>query len=636
MENKRTEELRKYKNTIKSKLMASIAMLLVSSILLSSTTYAWFILSTAPEVTGMATTVGSNGSLEIALLNNETAQDMYTISAGVGDSYANRVVTEANETWGNILELGDASYGLGKVTLYPAALNMQDNGTSLVNLYSPLSIPEYGTDGRVAQLSAEQIVSGKYEAESNGFAGAEADFGVRAIGTAESVDPVAKALREAKSFYRTQMSNAVSAATNALNGTGGANAQAVTKLLVAGVLEKYPDEGYSIVVTAGDKAALGQMINGLNTSVTYIENALKLYVVGYEAAKNNRVVSDANMSLSDYSYMSSYAEKLSALKATIASAQEKYAAAQADEVNNSYNDVLAILVDQTGAYVGDKLISSLGKSDVVSLLSGAQINIRKGLLADVADFVNNYKSDPYSFAVTEVDSGDEMQANGAVMTAYPNDGVNAYLPYLQTNETDGLNNLQTQDNATGATVITTQYGYVIDMAFRASTATNLMLTPAVARVDGETATQGSGSTFTLNSGDVADLRGLRVVFVDATYNIIGVAALDTTDVADGQTEFALHMYDWSVNGNGSLMLGDPKGDDTVMALEAGVPTKLSVMVYLDGQNVSSSMAGANGMLNLQFASSATLSPMDYSNWITSTGNENQPAESQPATEAPNP
>ena len=53
---------------IRSKLTAAVAMLLVSLILLVSSTYAWFTLSTAPEVKNITTTVAGNGSLEIALM----------------------------------------------------------------------------------------------------------------------------------------------------------------------------------------------------------------------------------------------------------------------------------------------------------------------------------------------------------------------------------------------------------------------------------------------------------------------------------------------------------------------------------------------------------------------------------------
>ena len=63
-----TKSQAKRKQDIKTKLMAAIAMLLVSSIMMVSSTYAWFTLSTAPEVTGIQTAVGANGNLEMALL----------------------------------------------------------------------------------------------------------------------------------------------------------------------------------------------------------------------------------------------------------------------------------------------------------------------------------------------------------------------------------------------------------------------------------------------------------------------------------------------------------------------------------------------------------------------------------------
>ena len=52
--------------SIRKKLMVAIAMVLVASIMMVSASYAWFTLSTAPEVTGITTSIGSNGNLEMA------------------------------------------------------------------------------------------------------------------------------------------------------------------------------------------------------------------------------------------------------------------------------------------------------------------------------------------------------------------------------------------------------------------------------------------------------------------------------------------------------------------------------------------------------------------------------------------
>ncbi|MCD8151668.1 MAG: hypothetical protein LUD71_01040, partial [Clostridiales bacterium] len=113
---------------VRKKLMASLAMVLIAAIMVVSATYAWFTLSTAPEVSGMTTTVGSNGNLEIALLTDSTGAGTTEISSAVGDSSsstaANETADYANTTWGNLVDLSSTGYGLSQVTLYPARLNM--------------------------------------------------------------------------------------------------------------------------------------------------------------------------------------------------------------------------------------------------------------------------------------------------------------------------------------------------------------------------------------------------------------------------------------------------------------------------------------------------------------------------------
>ena len=65
----------KRQKDIQKKLSAAILMLLVSSIMMVSSTYAWFTLSTAPEVKGIQATIGGNGNLEIALGYSEYDED---------------------------------------------------------------------------------------------------------------------------------------------------------------------------------------------------------------------------------------------------------------------------------------------------------------------------------------------------------------------------------------------------------------------------------------------------------------------------------------------------------------------------------------------------------------------------------
>ena len=144
-------EILEMKKGIKAKLMAATSLLLVSAILLSLTTYAWFILSTAPEVTEMQTTAGANGSLEIALQSGDTVSDINDIKNHVGDSSAVGSLKEANSTWGNVVDLSGNTYGLQGLSLLPARLNMNADGT--VSKSSPLIMPLFGQDGRISELA---------------------------------------------------------------------------------------------------------------------------------------------------------------------------------------------------------------------------------------------------------------------------------------------------------------------------------------------------------------------------------------------------------------------------------------------------------------------------------------------------
>ncbi len=141
-------EILEMKKGIKSKLMAATSLLLVSAILLSLTTYAWFILSTAPEVTEMQTTAGANGALEIALQTGDTVGE---ILDSVGSSSAVGTLKNANSTWGNVVDLSGNTYGLEGLSLLPARLNLNADGT--VNKNSPLVMPVYGQDGRISSLA---------------------------------------------------------------------------------------------------------------------------------------------------------------------------------------------------------------------------------------------------------------------------------------------------------------------------------------------------------------------------------------------------------------------------------------------------------------------------------------------------
>ena len=167
---------------LRNKLIAAISMLLVSSIMMVSSTYAWFTLSTAPEVKNISTTVAGNGSLEIALM--PTKGLLSDITAGVvGGNTA--TLKDKNIKWGNQVVLSEGEndpYGLSAISLNPAQLNYEKADGAAEAAFvpeKPLAIAKYGFDGRIAGLDA-QNVGVRSKADSVGFD--STNYGVRAIG----------------------------------------------------------------------------------------------------------------------------------------------------------------------------------------------------------------------------------------------------------------------------------------------------------------------------------------------------------------------------------------------------------------------------------------------------------------------
>lgn len=148
------EEILQMQKRITGKLTAAIAMLLVSSILLGMTSYAWFILSAAPEVKEMQVTAGANGALEIALQSSDKADNRADIQQNVGDSWVTggTSLIKANKTWGNLVDLSGNLYGLEGISLSPARLNINSGDLNNVNGKTPLSMPQFGQDGRITSL----------------------------------------------------------------------------------------------------------------------------------------------------------------------------------------------------------------------------------------------------------------------------------------------------------------------------------------------------------------------------------------------------------------------------------------------------------------------------------------------------
>lgn len=135
---KRIREYKKALPHLKERVIAVAILLAISVTMITSVSFAWMTISRAPEVNGLATTISTNGNLEIALSDTDgLAPD----ESAVGDG--NGSVLETNLKWGNLVNLSNAAYGLDKITLRPASLSRRNLTTN------PMYAVRYGEDGRV-------------------------------------------------------------------------------------------------------------------------------------------------------------------------------------------------------------------------------------------------------------------------------------------------------------------------------------------------------------------------------------------------------------------------------------------------------------------------------------------------------
>lgn len=651
---------------VKKKLTAAIAMLLVATIMMVSSTYAWFTLSTAPEVTGITTSVGANGNLEMALLNDTTWDDMSKISSGVGDSMSVLGdTTKSNETWGNLVDLGatvagatENAYGLDVINLNPARLNVKAGDTGLARSGSFLMTPAYGSDGRVSTLNAN-TANGKLVSTTEGFEMSEAAHGVLAIGTANSMTDTELAFRNARAAVTTNMNAAKNTAAATLSAQGGSlGAIAVQHATAAdGTQESY---------TGAQAKAVQDTLTGLQTSVNYIKAALQNAVLAYAAT--TATVPNISATAIEFTVSGSDADSAlitaragdtdvavpkamktvifnyNALAQKIASAvTEANNLNAAEDGTNTWEAIktpLTYIMNTEQVKLNDWTLEQVkeNKAGYVTKFQqdgGAFLTLPtgSGALADIADFAGDYNA---NITMQNVDVGFgamELKANIATKTTVSPVYLQAIVNTLATKTA------YKETETAAAKKITDTYGYVIDLAFRTNAAgSKLQLQTAAANriYSGETNEEvmGGGSYMTFKASDpsftnaqvIELMKAIRVVFIDGTAEgkILGVATLNTDaaeTTADGiKAELTLKEYtivDPAAKGsNGNLTIGTQKANQELVSLVQNTPTAISAIVYLDGDHVDNAdVANAaqsmSGTLNLQFSSTATLTPMDY-------------------------
>ena len=646
------------KRDIKSKLIAAIAMLMVSSIMVVSSSYAWFTLSTAPEVTGISTAIGANGNLEMALM------PVSGNLADIGNADGSMGTVAKNTTWGNLVDLSDkTAYGLDKISLFPAALAI--SGNMISDYY--LGTPKYGADGRFTELgnTASTAVYNNGSFGTNGF-------GVRAVGTASGMSAHELAYRDALASANDAFNQAITQTKNGAQQGGSALASlAVSK---ANNVTEYTQNDVNSLITAYE---------GIDDALTSIETALKQYVIANYLA--NGGLNDStylqelqNMESKKLSELTSYAgttlsAHITALTTTQSTVDTNLAALKALEAKTGTNEdsttyqyyewaqfssYLTALADTDKMLLNSKTIKyymennfaniselTSNMSNLVLEVNASETSADSGLYAKLADFVDDYTT---PVTISGVSYGGITVNNLAVtMKVY----ATADPAYLPTAKTTAMNYGPTAFTGGGST-LSDFYGYIIDMAFRTNAVDSYLQlqTEAVDRIydnntstDGSTMGGGSSITYTTTDADtfgtdaLKKLMGfIRVVFFDPTDNtIFGYARLDATtaDVVDnGNRSFSvtmdLKMWNPAANDN----QGTWANSDAITQLVQNEAKAVSVLVYLDGENLTNAdvaNAELKGTMNIQFSSSAKLVPMEYGDLL----NGNTQDTTEPSTPA---
>lgn len=653
---------------IRRKMSAAISMLLVACIMLVGSTYAWFTLSTAPEVKGITTKVGANGNLEIALLDENTYGDMAKIKTDEGDSMdtANKSVKDANITWGNLVDLGTV-YGLNNISLAPSELNISTVNyvegettkvaSSTIGTDALLRTPEYGSDGRVASVSAN-TVTGIFEETAFKFNATK--YGVRAIGTAS-------ALTERQIAYRNAISNATAY-----------NNQA--KSLAKASLEDNGSDlaAIAIGIAAGNdtfeikyKDTFTKVINKIEEANTAIANSIKAVTIA-ETLKNGRSVEDSAVN-SKVSAINNSAISVDDLKTAsglsdlpeeitkaitnysdtankISGARTKISALTGNTIAiNDIKAILSFLMDTDKILICNTSISDSDLANkVISAMNNGGIVIElptgSGVYSNISDSVGNYSA-KITTNVNATISNTTLKLDNitaTIKTTSIKTGDVVSNKYYLATALAAVKGQEPEGTVSSDATITDTYGYALDFAFRTNAAdAKLMLqTAEKQRVYSDSVahgTQGAGSymefTTSDNFGeeDVKNLMGaIRVAFVSGT-DVLGMAKLNlnsdvNTESVNNQKKIKADLYmceyDYDMQGStnvadGVLKIGDIKDDASILALTQNSPTRVSVIVYLDGNEVDNSMVAnaqnsMSGKLNLQFTTDAELTPMENS------------------------
>lgn len=564
---------------IKGKLISAVCMLLVAVIMVVSSTYAWFTLSTAPEVSGISTAIGANGALEIKL-NGENAGG------------------KRNNEYGNIVDLSDTTYGLKNITLLPSKLGAL-NGDLFTGVF--LQYPTYGNDGRVGTTFGDtqigSFVNGAFVDNPNAT-------GVRGVGSVSGLSPRQAAYRSASTAASTAMTIAKNKATASLNANGGNLANIVVKrALDSAKKATYTQEelGYLETIVTDlttnvlpqiktayesqlkalaaskklDDVALPEGVTA-DTAYTTISAAIGNSVTLESVAENDAIVIDT-YNITVTGDLLAGIEAYIATAANVAAAQTAIDNLQEGGSNEMLWENFKTVFDYLMVYDNVSVNGmtpneiSANKDAFVNKVIEAQMKVTvtmnsgAGVYADIADQCGDYQA---SITIRNLQYGSITAPElGATMNTDTTRDTN---PYLKAALAIAIAAGEPEGSAAGGTM-TEMYGFILDLIFRTNAAnSNLLLQTAPQNRIYEDSSEndaimGKGSTMTFESVNLAEfsnnqvkalMENIRIVFFTPGQNntVIAYAKLDISQAeitAEGVTApmylyNTVYKYDYSV------------------------------------------------------------------------------------------
>ena len=637
---------------IKGKLISAVCMLLVAMIMVVSSTYAWFTLSTAPEVSGISTAIGSNGALEIKLNRDDAA-----------------TANDENTAYGNIVNLSGDRYGLDDVILYPSTLDLSGNAFGA----SFLKIPGYGANGKPILTEAKQTDDGTF-VNGIGFVARENALGVRAVGMTSGLTARQQAYRDA----RRAVTTAVQSATNRAKSSLSANADILANI----VIKKVANTAY----TGDDLATLQAIVTDLELVMGDLETAYEAQIIALAASKLTDDLVAAKKA-ADPAFTATADDVYAAVQTgigdtiTLSGIKDtgKFTAAGIEFVLNDtttpengkapalynsivkYHEALAKVASAKAAATVDDILGYLidirnPESDKVTLngftikyamenqgevasavmnAGGPVITMKTGasIYVDIADHCGDYQ---VGVVIENFEYGSFSFTN-VKATMVADSGVS---PSYLTNASDAVTaNGEPAGTGSGSLPMTQFYGYILDLTFRTNAASSKLLLQVdpIDRIyaDGSSQnpeTMGGGSYFEYSSSELSinqirNLMGaIRIVFFDPDDGnaILGYArlAVDVAEVTETGSGVAVtrtvkaEMYMCNADGTTTTDI-----TNAIKELPQNIDTNVSTLVYLEGDpdkggvendDVSAvSPQSLIGRMNIQFSSDADLVPMDY-------------------------